>query len=107
MRNGPPKMIIVNFGTYSSDANSQRTFEDLAREKGWDMHASFVTPSEAQMRITDYERKKWISLFAGIGGAFLVFVAAYKIWEDWITAIACVLVGPVGIAWGFQRSNKG
>ena len=75
-------------------------------ELGYDMNAPFVSASVAQERISEHQRKKWLGLFAGLAGAIGVFLAAYKLWDNWITGIVCVLVGPLGVAWGIQRSNR-
>ncbi len=100
--NGPPRMNIVDFDKDFSREDSDRPLVEL----GYDLNAPFVSASGAQVRIAEHQRKKWLGLAAGIAGAIGVFFAAYKLWDDWITGIACVLVGPLGIAWGIQRSNR-
>jgi len=101
-RNGPPTMNIVDFDKDFSGEGSDRPLA----EKGYDLKAPFVSASVAQERVADHKKKKWMSLVFGIAGAIGVFLAAYKLWDDWVTGIACVLVGPLGVAWGIQRSNR-
>ena len=105
VRDGPPRMNVVDFDKDFSGEDAQRPLVEVARERGWDVNAMFVTPEEARRRIADHERKKWLGLFAGIGGVIVVFWSAYRLWGDWLTALVCVVAGPVGIAWGIHRSN--
>ena len=102
VKNGPPKMNIVDFEKDFSGEDSDRPLV----EPGYDMSAPFVSADVAEERIEEHQRKKWLGLLAGILGASGVFLAACKLWDDWIIGIACVLFGPLAIAWGIQRSNR-
>lgn len=101
-KNGLPRMNIVDFDKDFSREDSDRPLVEL----GYDMSAPFVSAGVAKKRIQEHQRKKWFGLLAGFLGASGVFLASYKLWDDWITSIACVLIGPLGIAWGIQRSNR-
>ncbi|MDG2399294.1 MAG: hypothetical protein P8M04_01855 [Akkermansiaceae bacterium] len=95
--NGPPKMNIVDFSK-----------EDSAKPligSGYDFNAPFVSTTEAQKRIKEYQRNKWLALLAGIAGASGVFFFANKIWDNWVISITCVMFGPLGVAWGFRKSH--
>lgn len=99
---GPPSMNVVDFDKGFSEEGSDRPLVEL----GYDVSVPFVSESTAQERIAEHNKKKWLGLLAGIAGAIGVCCATYKLWEDWITSIVCVLLGPLGIAWGIQRSNR-
>ena len=101
-RNGPPTMNIVDFDKDFSGEGSDRPLV----EHGYNLNAPFVSTSGVQERITEHKKKKWIGLVVGIAGTIGVFLVAYKIWNNWVTGIACVLIGPLGVAWGIQRSNR-
>ena len=102
VNNGSPTMHIVDFDKEFSSKDSDRPLVDL----GYDMSVPFVSADEAEKRIAEHQRKKWLGLLIGMLGAIEVFLTAYKLWGDWIIGIVCVLMGPLGIAWGIQRSNQ-
>ena len=56
--------------------------------------------------MAEHAQKKWRGLSVGLAGMIGVAVVAYLLWRDWVTAVACVLVGPLGVAWGIQRANR-
>ena len=101
-RNGPPTMNIVDFEKDFSGEGSDCPLAEL----GYDLNGLFVPASVAQERIAEHKKKKWMGLVSGIAGAIGVFLSAYKLWDDWVSGIACVLVGPLGVAWGIQRSSR-
>lgn len=99
--NGPPKMNIVDFDRDFFKEGSGK----LLIGSGHDLNLPFVSPNEAQKRIDEHQRKKWLGLLAGLAGAFGVFCFANKIWDDWVISITCVIFGPLGVAWGLRRSH--
>ena len=99
--NGPPKMNVVDFDQGFSKEGSGK----LLIGSGHDLNLPFVSSDEAQRRIDEHQRKKWLGLLAGLAGAFGVFSFANKIWDDWVISITCVIFGPLGVAWGLRRSH--
>ena len=99
--NGPPKMNVVDFDKDLSKENSAKPLIG----SGYDFNTPFVSTNEAQKRIKEHQKNKWLGLLAGIAGAFGVFFFANKIWDDWVIAITCVMFGPLGVAWGFRKSH--
>jgi hypothetical protein len=98
-KNGPPKMNIVDFDKDFSGEDRARPLAEL----GYDMSAPFVSADLAAERIKEHQRKKWLSLLVGILGASGTFLAAYKLWDDWIAGIACVLYSRAS---GFVKSEE-
>ena len=99
---GPPKMNIVYFDKDLFKENSAKPLIG----SGYDFNLPFVSPNEAQERIKEHQRNKWLGLLAGIAGAFGVFFFAKKIWDDRVIVITCVIFGPLGVAWGFRESYR-
>ena len=99
--NGPPKMNVVNFDKDFDKESSGK----LLIGSGHDLNLPFVSPNEAQKRIEEHQRNKWLGLLAGLAGAFGVFSFANKIWDDWVIAITCVIFGGLGVAWGLKKSH--
>ena len=95
--NVPPKMNVVDFSKGGSGK--------LLIGSGHDFNLPFVSPNEAQKRIEEHQRNKWLGLLAGLAGAFGVFSFANKIWDDWVISITCVMFGPLGVAWGLKKSH--
>jgi len=99
--NGSPKMNVVDFDKDFSKKGSDK----LLVGYGHDFNMPFVSPNEAQKRIEEHQRSKWLGLLAGLAGAFGVFSFANKIWDDWVISITCVMFGPLGVAWGLKKSH--
>ena len=99
--NGPPKMNVVDFDEDLSKEGSGK----LLIGSGYDFNLPFVSANEAQKRIQEHQRNKWLGLLAGLAGAFGVFFFANKIWDDWVISITCVIFGPFGVAWGLSKSH--
>ena len=104
--NGPPKVNVVDFEKDFSDPAENRTLVELADERGWDLNADFVTPVEAERRLARHQRRKWLGLLIGLAGSAGTLAVAYRMWHNWLLAAACVLVGPVGVAFGLRRSGS-
>ena len=34
-----------------------------------------------------------------------IFSFAKKFWDDWVISIICVILGPLGVAWGLRKSH--
>ena len=101
-RNGPPKVNVVDFDKNLSKEGSAKQLIG----SGHDLNLPFVSSNEAQKRIEEHQRNKWLGLLAGIAGAFGVFYFANKIWDNWVISITCVIFGPLGVAWGFRKSFR-
>jgi hypothetical protein len=99
-------MNVVDFDKDFSGDNADRPLVEIEKEKGWHANESFVSVSEAQKRNSQHKRKKWFALLAGLGGAAIVFLAAYKLWGNWIAGIACVFLGPLAVTWGIYRTIR-
>ncbi len=67
--NGPPKMNVVDFDEDLSKEGSGK----LLIGSGYDFNLPFVSANEAQKRIQEHQRNKWLGLLAGLAGAFGVF----------------------------------
>ena len=106
IQSGPPEANVVDFEKEFSDPAENRKLVDLAAERGWDLNADFITPVEAERRLARHQRRKWLGLLIGFVGAVGTLAAAYRIWHNWLIAAACVLVGPVGVAFGLRRSGS-
>jgi len=99
--NGSPKMNVVDFDKeFSKEGSGKRLIGS-----GHDFNLPFVSSNEAQKRIEEHQRNKWLGLLAGLAGAFGVFSFANKIWDDWAISITCVMLGPLGVAWGLKKSH--
>lgn len=105
LRNGPPQVNVVDFENGFAAGEENRTLTELAEERGWDLDADFVSVAEAERREARHRQRTTLGLLAGLGGALGTLVVAYRLWQDWLIAVACVLVGPVGIAFALRRSR--
>jgi hypothetical protein len=106
VRNGPPRMKVIEFEDALEGEGFVERLKELPDDNGWDTNVLFVTSSEAERRLAAYKRKKWLGLIAGFVGLVGVLLVALRLWGDWLTAVACVLLGPVAVAWGIHRSNR-
>lgn len=105
----PPRYNVVDLQVELGRMDSGRPFVEIAKERGWDASAPFVSEDGAKELEQQYQRNRW-SAFAGlfialISAAGLLFTGR-RIWDSWLLGLAVVLLGPVVVAWGISRLKE-
>ena len=106
----PPRYNIFDFDGESGRLDSKRPIDEIAKQRGWDARAPFVSADGAKQLELKYQRERWLaygSLVAALASAAGTVVTGYRIWDSWRLGLAVVLFGPVAIAWGMSRLKDG
>lgn len=106
----PPRYNVVDLKMELGRVDADRPFVEIARERGWDASASFVSEDGARQLEQQYQRKQWVayaSLFAALISAAGMVFTGYRIWDSWLLGLAVALLGPLAIAWGMSRLKDG
>lgn len=102
----PPRYNVVDFDGEFGRLDSDRPIDEVAKERGWDTRAPFVSEDGARQLEQKYQRGQRVAycslLFALISAAGTV-VTGYRIWDSWLLGLAVVIFGPIAIAWGMSR----
>lgn len=101
-----PRYNVVDIEKEFSQSHDARPIVEIAKERGWDASAPFVSAGGAKELEREYEHKRWIAFaalaIALISASALVFTG-YRIWDSWLLGLAVVIFGPFAIAWGMSR----
>ncbi|MEM7600031.1 MAG: hypothetical protein AAF357_01290 [Verrucomicrobiota bacterium] len=98
-RDGPPELNVVDF-----ERLSEIDSEIALAERGFDVSLPFATEASASEMTDAYHEHKRLSLLAAVGGAIGLFSVTLFAWRSISASLACVLFGPIGIAYGIRAA---
>jgi len=105
LRSGPPIFNVLPTDTWFEDSKDNRPLSEVCAERGWKLSRPFATAEQAKREFAEYRLRKLKYLAIGVFGAVLTFVTAWRFWESWLVALACVFLGPVAIAYGARQTS--
>jgi len=101
----PPQANVVPNASWS-EGDGSRTLGELSENHNWDTSLMFMTPEAYQKEMDEYKRSHLLhgvlAVVCGIG----TFIIGTILGEHWGYGLACVLVGPLAVAYTGYRTSR-